>query len=189
MIKYNPKTWFDLIFHSYSRNVVKVLTPALIFMLVYTTAVAWIVIGYLELSYAGTTAFHSLLGIVLGLFLVFRMNSAYDRWWEGRQHWGSLVNNSRNLSFKLDAFLPSEDRENRIYFSKMISNFVFAFKEHIREGVKLSEMQDIGGDFMTDLEKADHKPNYITNLIYHRVNALIKQERSLAINYFYLIRS
>lgn len=30
----------------------------------------------------------SLLGVLLSIFLVFRTNSAYDRWWEGRKQWG-----------------------------------------------------------------------------------------------------
>ena len=41
---------------------------------------------------------HTLVGTALGLLLVFRTNSSYDRFWEGRQLWGSLVNESRNLA-------------------------------------------------------------------------------------------
>ncbi len=41
---------------------------------------------------------HTLVGAALGLLLVFRTNSSYDRFWEGRQLWGSLVNESRNLA-------------------------------------------------------------------------------------------
>ena len=36
--------------------------------------------------------------IVLGLLLVFRTNTAYERFWEGRKCWGTLVNNVRNLA-------------------------------------------------------------------------------------------
>jgi putative membrane protein len=36
--------------------------------------------------------------LLLGLLLVFRTNTAYERFWEGRKFWGSLVNNVRNLS-------------------------------------------------------------------------------------------
>ena len=36
--------------------------------------------------------------IVLGLLLVFRTNTAYERFWEGRKLWGELVNTSRNLA-------------------------------------------------------------------------------------------
>ncbi len=38
--------------------------------------------------------------IGVGLIFAFRVNSAYDRWWEGRKLWGQLVNDLRNLSIK-----------------------------------------------------------------------------------------
>ena len=70
--------------------------------------------------------------------MVFRTNTAYDRWWEGRKKWGELVNNSRNLAIKISAL--TDDPEIRAYFKRMISNYVFAMKEHLREGVKLEEL-------------------------------------------------
>lgn len=41
---------------------------------------------------------HSLVGVALGLLLVFRTNSSYDRFWEGRRLWGGIVNETRNLA-------------------------------------------------------------------------------------------
>jgi putative membrane protein len=41
---------------------------------------------------------HSLIGVALGLLLVLRTNSSYDRFWEGRKLWGTIVNDSRNLA-------------------------------------------------------------------------------------------
>ncbi len=127
MISYNPKVWFGLIFHSYSRHVMRTLMPALAFMAVFTTLCCYVLLELLkfhESDFKTTIAMHSLLGIVLGLFLVFRTNSAYDRWWEGRRLWGSLVNNTRNLSFKLNAFLNKSDTDSRRWFSAMIVNLV-----------------------------------------------------------------
>ena len=40
---------------------------------------------------------HALVGVALGLLLVFRTNASYDRFWEGRKQWGSIVNECRNL--------------------------------------------------------------------------------------------
>ncbi len=61
---------------------------------------------------------HTLLRFVLSMLLVFRTNTAYDRWWEGRKLWGALVNNSRNLAIKLSIILPEEDKEGRSFFRK-----------------------------------------------------------------------
>src|SRR4249920_3758323 len=136
MVHYNPKVWFSLIFHTYSRQVMRTLWPAIGFMAAYSTLCCFFILDVFRLHEAdfhSTISMHSLLGIVLGLFLVFRTNSAYERWWEGRKLWGSLVNNTRNLAFKINAFLPKEDHENRLYFSKMIQNFVIAVKEQVRQ--------------------------------------------------------
>src|SRR4051812_23621633 len=56
----------------------------------------------------------SILGAVLGMLLGFRTNSAYDRWWEARKLWGSLVNSSRSLARQAISFIqaPSADRQD-----------------------------------------------------------------------------
>src|SRR5690349_5211478 len=177
MVNYNPKTWFQLIFHSYSRQVMKTLMPTLAFMAVYSTVVCYLYLDYFQLpdiQFHPSIAMHSLLGIVLGLFLVFRTNSAYDRWWEGRRLWGAMVNSTRNLALKLNAYLSPESRADREWFSKMIPNFVYATKENLRRGVLLNELEVVSADFIEDVKKYKHKPNRISALLYERVNMLYK---------------
>jgi putative membrane protein len=48
---------------------------------------------------------HTLVGVALGLLLVFRTNASYERFWEGRKMWGGIVNESRNLARMATAFL------------------------------------------------------------------------------------
>lgn len=178
MVKYNPRTWFSLIFHSYSKQVVKKLFPALAFMGVFTALICYFILDYLELEkheFLGTTAVHQLLGFVLGLFLVFRINSAYDRWWEGRKLWGALVNSTRNLALKLNAYISKEDHESRSWFAKMIPNFVYATKEHLRNGVQFSELESGEDIDLEALKKYRHKPNQIMAHLYSYVNALYKK--------------
>jgi putative membrane protein len=175
MVKYNPKTWFNIIFHSYSKQVLKTLLPALGFMTAYTTAVCLAIMHLLHLDpkeFPGSTTVHSLLGIVLGLFLVFRTNSAYDRWWEGRRLWGGLVNSTRNFALKLNAYLPKGEHDDREWFSRMIPNFVFAVKENVRKGVQFSELHPPDDDFIDDLKKYTHRPNRIAAQLYEKSNEL-----------------
>ena len=141
MVQYNPKDWLALIFHNYSRYMMKVLFPMLLFMTTYTLILVVLIVDVFHFEYESTIVVHSILGIVLGLFLVFRTNTAYDRWWEGRIKWGELVNNSRVLAQKMNAFLPPDDDENRDFIGSMISNFVFATKEHLRKNFVLEDMQ------------------------------------------------
>lgn len=177
MVSYNPKTWFHLIFHSYSRQVMKTLTPTLLFMAFYSSLICYLFLDYFEvpdISFHPSIAMHSLLGIVLGLFLVFRTNSAYDRWWEGRKLWGSMVNSTRNLALKLNGYISRENHEERDWFAKMIPNFVYATKESLRSGVHLHELEAASEDFVEDLKKYKHKPNRISAQLYERVNKLYK---------------
>jgi ion channel-forming bestrophin family protein len=51
----------------------------------------------------------TLLGTVIALFIGFRHTSAYQRWWEGRVLWGSMINASRSLSRATVAFLPNDN--------------------------------------------------------------------------------
>ncbi len=177
MVKYDPKTWFSFILHAYSRQVMKTLTPTLLVMVAYTAVICYIMLDIFQLHEADfqpTIAMHSLLGIVLGLFLVFRTNTAYDRWWEGRRLWGALVNSTRNFALKLNAYLPEENREQRDWFAKMISNFVFATKESLRSGVDVNELEPVSDQFLENLKKYKHKPNRISALMYKEANDLYK---------------
>jgi ion channel-forming bestrophin family protein len=175
MVQYNPKTWFDLIFHSYSRQVLKTLLPALLFMAIFSAVACYLVLDGFDFTaaqFTGSTVVHSLLGIVLGLFLVFRTNSAYDRWWEGRRMWGGIVNSSRNFALKLNAYLPVGDEVNRLWFVKMIPNFVFVSKEHLRRGVQYSELDPVDAKFIEELKKVNHRPNKTVGMMYAKVNEL-----------------
>lgn len=77
--------------------------------LVLLVAVVGIYAAVVSLSgaFAGRVAFHlepdihSFVGFVLGLLLVFRTNTAYERWWEGRKLWGALISDSRNFCVKV----------------------------------------------------------------------------------------
>ena len=118
---------------------------------------------------------HSLLGIVLGLFLVFRTNSAYDRWWEGRKIWGSFVNNSRNLALKINAYLDRNNSVSRQWFSQMIICFVYSVKHHLRHGVQASSL-DVDESTRAQLKAARHVPNFVLSLLYNRTNELYKDQ-------------
>jgi ion channel-forming bestrophin family protein len=178
MVKYKPKAWLSLIFHTYSRQVMKTLTPMLLFVMAYTAVCCWIMLDYLKLHEADfqpTIAMHSLLGIVLGLFLVFRTNTAYDRWWEGRRMWGGVVNSTRNFALKLNAYLSLENHEDRDWFSKMIPNFVFAMKEHLRKGVQFDQLEEPEEKVLEDIARCKHRPNRIAALMYRKTNELYKK--------------
>ena len=171
MIKYNPKSWLRLIFHRYSRETFKKTLPNMFVLAFYVTIFTVVYELYWRDWFDVSSTVHSLLGIVLGLFLVFRTTTAYDKWWEGRKIWGALVNDCRNLSIKLNAFLKKENHAQRTAFAYYIENYVFAMKHHLREesidaSVKLNDAD------RERIKKWDHKPNYLASELYKMANEL-----------------
>lgn len=124
--------------------------------------------GWTELIMLNTSIF-SLLGVILSLFLVFRTNTAYDRWWEARKQWGALVNNTRNLAIYAHAVFPKEDKEVRRFMGKHISNFCIALVEHLRDGTQMDQLIYIHDEEREEYEKMGHIPNYIALQIYQRL--------------------
>jgi putative membrane protein len=176
MIQYDPHSWFKLIFNKDSKNILKQLWPPMLMLFVYTTGIVYVFNRYFDFHYPGANAIHSLLGVVLGLFLVFRTNTAYDRWWEGRKQWGALVNCCRNLAVKVHTCLPENDRENRDFFGIMIPNFVFAMKEHLREGVIPEEIDELADRSLKDvMATKGHQPLHVVNRMYDRLQSLVNE--------------
>jgi len=135
----------------------------------FSSVFCFIVLDVFQLSFVGNVAFHSILGVILGLFLVLRTNTAYDRWWEGRKLWGQLVNDTRHLSIKLNSMLPEDAKEDRKFFQKMIPNICFAMKEQLRDSRLVGEMDLSDPEIKEKVVAAKHRVNIITDLMYHRV--------------------
>ena len=99
MIQYNPKDWFGLIFKFHKSDTFSKAFSGLCSALRSTAfAVVYFELEVLNIEPKSVTVMHSLIGFChFASMLVFRTNTAYDRWWEGRKQWGALVNVSRNF--------------------------------------------------------------------------------------------
>nr|WP_255577379.1 bestrophin family ion channel [Elizabethkingia sp. JS20170427COW] len=124
MVVYNPKDWFKAIFQIHKSDTFCKLFPFIILVGICSYGIAYCELEYLKLNkkswVKNIISIHSLLGFVLSLLLVFRTNTAYDRWWEARKQWGALTNTLRTLSIKLYGILEKEDKENRKIFRRII---------------------------------------------------------------------
>lgn len=65
---------------------------------------------------------HALIGVALGLLLVFRTNASYDRYWEGRKAWEKITSETRNLARATRALLGDERA-----FLEPVLNWTIAF--------------------------------------------------------------
>jgi len=105
------------------------------------------------IHYSITPTPFALIGLPLGIFLGFRNNTAYDRFWEARKLWGSLVNTSRSLTRQLitliepqpDATETSRD-EIRAYEARVVHHliaFVHALRHHLRDSNAFSTLERV----------------------------------------------
>lgn len=120
---------------------------------------------------------HNLLGFVISLLLVFRTNTAYDRWWEGRKLWGALVNNSRNLALKLAGILPKNDLQNRVFFKTLIPQYAIILKNHLRSEQTRLELDESLHPELAELDNEKHLPNQMAALLYKKVNSLYEAKK------------
>lgn len=109
-------------------------------------------------------SYHGIFGLVLGMLLVFRTNTSYERWWEGRKLWGQLVNDARNLAIKVQTCVRADDAEKK-QLGRWLIAFAYALKGHLRGGVRLSELP--GFEHLS--ERPAHVPAYVCERIYQQV--------------------
>lgn len=180
MVDYNPKEWVRIIFSINKADTLRKLFPLLVFIFLYTSAFAYLVLSYWHIGETSDlrnlSILHSLLGFVISLLLVFRTNTAYDRWWEGRKQWGALINASRNLALKLNHLLKDSSREERVYFEKMIGNYCVALKNHLRKTNFHHEYENIDTFPIQRIGDDTHVPNHLMNLIQGRIYDLHRKE-------------
>lgn len=176
MIQYNTKDWFTFIFRFHKSDTFRTLFPIMLAIGVYSA-----LIGYAEVeiwkisekSYVkNITIMHGMLGFVISLLLVFRTNTAYDRWWEGRRQWGSLVNNSRNFAIKLAVILDDEKDKN--FFRKMIPQYAAVLHKHLNNEETSQQLFD---DVDLEIDHHKHKPNQVAKKIFAKLNQLYRDQK------------
>lgn len=173
MIEYNPKAWLTFIFHFHKADTFRQLFRMMILIGMYSGLICFLEVSCWKLGdeshVKNIPIMHGMLGFVISLLLAYRTNTAYDRWWEGRKLWGSLVNNSRNLAIKLSAMLT--DEQDRKYFRFVIPMFATILSNYLRK-------EEVGhivfSEFDLELTPQNHKPNQVARSIFAKINALYK---------------
>ncbi|MBF1097996.1 MAG: bestrophin [Riemerella sp.] len=174
---YDNKHWISVLLSMHKSDTLKTLGSGMIAMAVYAGIVAYLEIEYFKIdkdsSIRNISLIHTLLGFVLSMLLVFRTNTAYDRWWEGRKLLGKMVNDSRNLAIKLHAILPKDDKENRDFFKKYLCFFPHLLSRHLsKQSTKMELAQD---QQHTEVEQLPHPPNALIWRIQNQVQKLYRE--------------
>lgn len=100
--------------------------------------------------------------IVLSLLLVFRTNTAHERFWEARKLWGSLVNTVRNLSRNIWLIIEEAEPNDRLEkesILRLLVAFAVATKLHLRRDEVNSELEALMPSFYYfKLQSTNHAP-------------------------------
>lgn len=180
MIVYNPKDWLSKKIYKRSMLSFVRLSPYLLISAVVAGLIAYIELELLNLSkqswLRNITMVHTLLGFVISLLLVFRTNTAYERWWEARNQWGTLTNISRSLAIKIHAFLDPADKINRSFYIKAIPLFAEILSSHLKsEQTKFMLDKSEQSDLTQRLDWKKHGPNQVASMIFRNANQLYQQ--------------
>lgn len=99
--------------------------------------------------------------IVLGLLLVFRTNTAYDRYWEGRKCWGKIINSVRNLARQIWIAVEEKeavDRDEKLAVLRLLVAFAVATRSHLRQEPISHELKQLVSSHQYDTLKAMNNP-------------------------------
>lgn len=148
MIVKEPIPWIRLVLAIHHSALPKTLPRTLAF-----TAFAAFV-TYLEMladydAFTLTIAPFTLIGLAISIFLGFRTNVAYDRYWEGRKLWGGLVNISRTLTRQATTLIDSGSREQDRDVARELTRRTIAFAYALKHQLRHTEPWDEITQFLT----------------------------------------
>ncbi|HEX4843556.1 MAG TPA: bestrophin family ion channel [Limnobacter sp.] len=118
----------------------------------------------------------SILGLALSVFLGFRNNACYDRWWEARKHWGDLIVHSRSFARELAALYPDVDQRKALV-RRMIA-YAHALAARLREHPEWESAKPwLPADEREALIKARNVPNAILCLQSDELAGLYRSQK------------
>lgn len=132
MIVRRKEHWFRMLF-VWHGSVVPRLLPRLSLLFLLSAAVVYFHGNVFSFKIPLNPAPFTLFGFVLALFLGFRNNASYERFWEARKLWGALLNIHRSLTRQALTLLnPKADDAAIMEFVQLLSSFAYALKHQLR---------------------------------------------------------
>lgn len=172
MIVYNGKKWWSGLIHFHKSYIIKKSLKAVVFIGLFSAVIVLIEMHLYDFNMKFDTTIYSLLGIMLSLLMVFRLNTSYDRWWEGRKQWGALINKTRGLAIMVNQITP---RHRHSRFALQIANYCYALRDHLRDHKDHSLISEYDNSFNAKESPIQHIPNKIVNDIYGHVQESYKK--------------
>ncbi|MCP4504453.1 MAG: hypothetical protein GY822_31470 [Deltaproteobacteria bacterium] len=94
----------------------------------------------------------AVVGASLGIFVSFRTNSSYDRWWEGRKLWGRMINTSRHVAIQAKNYFGDDEKMRETFIRRHIA-YVHVFRTLLRGQAPLEDEDVL--KYLDDDDKKD----------------------------------
>jgi len=172
MNSYDPHRWTSHLFDIEGSMVREILVRVSVSVIWAAVVVALVLYEpeYFR-SFAIPSTAHALVGTALGLLLVFRTNSSYDRFWEGRKQWGGIVNECRNLARQTSVWLANDPKLAQDIIDWTIA-FPFATMQRLRKGSGIgTPFHHLSSEEVTQVNASQNSPLAIARIITARILA------------------
>ena len=176
MMKYNPKTWFRHILQFQKSDTFWTFRKEIVMVALYASIVSILDVVYWENAvpfFESVNDVFSFIGFAFSLLLVFRINSAYDKWWEGRKQWGALVNHCRVFAMKVKVMVDDKNKQEKDNLFDYIAAFPSSMRHHLRDLYVIEELP-LSQELKQKLSGKKHIPNAISSELYYEIQGLKK---------------
>jgi len=182
MIVKDKDSWLGMIFavHGTTMELIWPRISVVFCWSILITTIAYLFPGH---AYTLTMAPFTVIGLSLAIFLGFRNNASYDRYWEGRKLWGRMVNVCRSFTMQINSLVddaaagdPSqiseEVKQQRLHMVRLIICHIHALRHRLRDtdpAVDLEEQLPGDPQLKQDLAQ-DNVPAAIADRIARQIN-------------------
>ncbi len=174
--------WFIMLFE-WKGSVLPQLLPRLSILFIFAASIVYFQPFFLEYNlYINPTIF-TLFGVALAIFLGFRNNASYERWWEGRKLWGALLNDTRSIARQTYSLIDSEDY--KVQRTNLI-NILIATVHSLRHQLRFTNsdedlMRLLDNDAFAKVKNAQFQPIMLLQMMAEQVKIAKKEQRITAI--------
>lgn len=159
MIRRKKENWFKMLF-IWEGSVLPQILPRLTLLLFTSISIVAFKGTLFHYNIHLNPAPFTLFGIALALFLGFRNNASYERFWEGRRLWGALLNDTRSLArqaLTISGYDPDSNEVNT--FINYLISFTYALKHQLRNTDASADLKERLSPLLhIKLSKAKYKP-------------------------------
>ena len=166
MIIRKKEHWFKMLF-VWHGSVLPRLLPRLFLLFILALGVVYLRGMIFSFKVPLNPAPLTLFGFVLALFLGFRNNASYERFWEGRKLWGALLNTARSLTRQALTLKNVQNSNLSVHeFIQLLSAFIFALKHQLRGTDAYDDLKErLNENQLKIVSASKYKPAVIMKLL------------------------